>query len=404
MRKHGHTHRPSTLRAAVAGALLVAATLAAGIGPVAAAQPPPFTISPVSLTFDTTLNNIVYDTVTLTTGSRRIAVEGPSSIGPGTPFADTQAGTCWQLYGALGQAVPAKTSCTIQVSYMPTGQGPYSATMTVYACKKWHLDPTFGFIVCDQRDGSQAVALNGTVQLPDLVITNITVGDGGVSPYGYRVTVKNVGAVTADLTDVSIQGYYSPDNTTYDGSTQNPACGTTFNNGDSLAVNSTQTVTIGCAGGPGQLDQYLGVKVDAGSALIESDETNNITHVGIPDLVIDSIVFDGPSEAWVNNWTATIKNIGTGAAVIDLQVLTVQAWWSSDTTLDGGDTPACGALLYGSPGTLAVGATIDAQLGCGVAPAGANYLLVEADVVNGAAYPVVPELDETNNGGSIALT
>src|SRR6185369_17588611 len=178
-------------------------------------------------------------------------------------FADTQAGTCWQSYGALGKPVPAKTSCTIQVSYMPTGPGPYSNTMTVYECKKSHPDPTYGFLVCDLRDGSQSFHLAGTVQLPDLRITNITVGDGGATPFGYIVTIENIGVVAADLTGVLVQGYYSPDNSTYDGATQNPACGSTFDDGDSLAVDATRTVTIGCALGPGQLDQYLGVKVDA---------------------------------------------------------------------------------------------------------------------------------------------
>lgn len=280
MREHEHTHQSSTLRATLASALLAAAALAAGIGPVAAAPAPPFTISPSGLSFDTTLNTIVYDTVTLTTGKQRVVVEDPASIGPGTPFADTQAGTCWQSYGALGKPVPAKTSCTIQVSYLPTGAGPYSQTMTVYECKKSHPDPTYGFLVCDLRDGSASFSLNGTVRLPDLLITDITLGDGATT-YGYQVTIKNVGVVAADLTGVLIQGYYSPDSTTYDGATQTPACGTTFNNGDSLAVNATRTVTIGCAGGPAQLDQYLGVKVDAGSDLIESDEANNITHVAL---------------------------------------------------------------------------------------------------------------------------
>lgn len=64
---------------------------------------------------------------------------------------------------------------------------------------------------------------------------------------------------------------------------------------------------------------------------------------------------------------------------------------------------ACNLLLFGSPGSIPVGGTEEGNIGCGVPPAGANYLLVEVDVVNAGPFPVVPELDETNNVGYIAL-
>jgi hypothetical protein len=93
---------------------------------------------------------------------RPVVIQNPATVTGDNVFFDTQAGSCWQSYEALGNRIPAHTSCTIQVGFHPTVPGSYSATLTVYRCTSWHLDPTFGFILCDTLDGSRSMNLTGT--------------------------------------------------------------------------------------------------------------------------------------------------------------------------------------------------------------------------------------------------
>jgi len=387
--------RLDRMRAAFAGAVLAASALAATIGTATAAPPPLFTLSPDPVVFEALLNGADFEFVTLMTGNRRVFMGSPQATNP--PFSDTQAGTCWQSHGALGEPIPARSSCTIQIGFHPTAAGPYSDTLTVTACKKWHADPTFGFVVCDTLDGSASVGLEGTVLvLPDLVITSITLGDGGASPYGYRVSVQNQGDASVDLTGVGVQGYWSADGTTFDPDNQNPACGTSFADGTTLFPTQSTTLTVGCATGNVSGEEYLGVEVDGGDAIVEKDETNNVAFQGLPDLIVESITIDGPNGHPFNA-TATIKNIGVGPAVSNLVVLGVDSWYSADDVLDAGDTDACFDLLFPSPGSIPVNGTVDAHIGCDLEPgAGDAHLLVVADV-QVVDYPSIPEIDETNN-------
>jgi hypothetical protein len=251
-------------------------------------------------------------------------------------------------------------------------------------------------------DGAASVALEGTVDLPDLIVTGIKIGDGGASPYGYRVTVKNQGVVGADISGMGVQGYWSPDGTTFDPVHQNGACGQSFPASTSLAAGASTSITVGCSTGNVSAEGYLGVEVDSGDGVVESDETNNVAFQGLPDLIPFAISLDGPNGDHPFNATITVKNVGNGPAVADLQALTVAARYSSDATFDSGDTPACGDLLYTSPGTLAVGATIDAHIGCDATPgAGDAYYVVQVDYPNPTSS--IPEIDEANNFGSTAL-
>jgi hypothetical protein len=392
--------RPNRTRAVVASAFLVAAAIATNIGSASAAPPPPFTLTPSSISFSTTLNGFDYEFVTLTTGNKKIPMSSPQSTT--LPFFDTQGGTCWQSYGALGQLIPARTSCTIQVGFHPTGAGPFSDSLTATACKKWHLDPTYGFILCDTLDGSQSISLTGTVQVPDLIVTGIILGDGGASPYGWILTVKNQGTVAVNVSGVSVQGYWSPDGSTYDPDTQNPACGTAFGSGTIIGVGGSIPLTVACSLGNVSGESYVGAEVDSADTIVESDETNNVGFGGMPDLIVDDITIDGPSDDQPFNSTVTVKNVGVGPAVLHNSVLTVQAWYSADATLDAGDTPACGDLLFTSPGSIPVNGTVDAHIGCPATPgAGDAYLIVQADAPNPTT--VIPEIDETNNFGNVAL-
>jgi hypothetical protein len=151
--------------------VIPAAALAAlAITPVqgAAAPPPGFDLSPTSLSFTAAVDSFQYQFVTVTT-SRRLVIQNPATLSGdvsrtdgGSIFFDTQAGSCWQQYEALGDPLPAHTTCTIQVGFHPDAVRSYNATLTVSRCTHWHLDPTFGFIVCDALDGSKTASLTGT--------------------------------------------------------------------------------------------------------------------------------------------------------------------------------------------------------------------------------------------------
>jgi hypothetical protein len=161
--------------AACLAAVLAVAPLNGGAAPPA--SPPGaagFSLSPSSLSFSALSGCFDpgcydYQFVTVAT-TRSVVIQNPATftgdIGPWGGgymiFGDTQGGTCWSLYEALGNPIPAHTSCTIEVGFHPPSVGAYSATMTVSRCTSWHLDPTYGFILCDTLDGSKSVDLTGT--------------------------------------------------------------------------------------------------------------------------------------------------------------------------------------------------------------------------------------------------
>ncbi len=293
---------------AAAAALLLSPVVGAT---ASAAAPPPFTVSPASLSFtNVPVNSLAYQSVTVTTGAKKVAFDNPATFSASF-FSDTQAGTCWQNWGSLGKAVPARTSCTIQVAFNPTQAGPLAGVMTVYACKKSHVDAVSGFLVCDARDVSQTVSLSGTVAFPDLIISGFQWGDGGRTKWGYTLQVQNVGLAAADLTRVGVQGYYG-DGTTYPG--VHGACGTTFNNGTTLAPGAVIPLVVGCSAAPGVGDTAIGVMVDNTNVLVESLETNNVVFAAIQCQFTSGTsgcvefnnvkVYLGNTGAVVANWTS----------------------------------------------------------------------------------------------------
>jgi hypothetical protein len=108
-----------------------------------------------------------YEFVMVGTGPRWLVYQGPASTTGDPVFFDTQAGSCWQAYEALGNRIPGKTACTIQVGFHSAVAGTFTGKLVVYRCVDWHLDPTGGMIICDITGGSQSVDLVGTaVQAP----------------------------------------------------------------------------------------------------------------------------------------------------------------------------------------------------------------------------------------------
>jgi hypothetical protein len=141
----------------------VAATPQAQVAPEGKGNgPPSFTLAGPATDFSSATGTITFQNVTVTTNNHKVVINDPASFSPSTPFSDTQSGSCWQKYESLGNPIPANTSCTIQVGFLPTAAGPVSATMTVTRCTSWTTDPTYGFIVCSAFDSSQTLTVNGT--------------------------------------------------------------------------------------------------------------------------------------------------------------------------------------------------------------------------------------------------
>jgi hypothetical protein len=156
-----HRYGLSRSRPLVASVLLAAA-LVASSGPAIAAPPQAFTLSPDVVTFETTPNiPFDYEFVTVGTGPRWLVYANPASFTGDPGFFDTQAGSCWQNYESLGNRIPGKTSCTIQVGFHSDQAGTFTGQLVVYRCLQWHLDPTFGMILCDVTGDSKSVELVG---------------------------------------------------------------------------------------------------------------------------------------------------------------------------------------------------------------------------------------------------
>lgn len=153
--------------------LIVALTIGTA-GAVSAAPAPPFTISPTSLSYTSPAGNYQWQLVTVTTGRKAVVLESPTTFGSGAPFLDSQLGTCWASYGAIGLAIPMNTNCTVEIGFHPTAVGSYSDVATIYSCKKSHV--AAGHTVCDVRDGSRTVSLSGQAIAPTCSYTPGTTG------------------------------------------------------------------------------------------------------------------------------------------------------------------------------------------------------------------------------------
>jgi hypothetical protein len=150
------------LRIATAGVLIGAALLLPS-GTALADPPAAFTLSPEVVTLEAPAGagSFDYEMVTLTSGPRWLVYQNPTTT-TDAAFWDTQAGSCWQAYESLGNRIPGKTSCTIQVGFHSDVPGSFTGNLIVYRCLDWHADPTFGVLLCDDLDGSQSIRLVGT--------------------------------------------------------------------------------------------------------------------------------------------------------------------------------------------------------------------------------------------------
>ena len=158
-----HRLSPRKSRLAIASAALVAAALALSSGGALGAPPAGFTLSPSVVELEATagLGSFDFELVMVGTGPRWLVYQNPSTTTGDPVFFDTQAGSCWQVYESLGDRIPGKTTCTIQVGFGSQVVGTFNGKLTVFRCQQWHTDPTFGMIICDVTGASQTIDLVG---------------------------------------------------------------------------------------------------------------------------------------------------------------------------------------------------------------------------------------------------
>ena len=223
---------------------------------------------------------------------------------------------------------------------------------------------------------------------PDLLVTTLTVPSVVGAGVAFNVTdlTTNQGAEAADATQTR---FYLSSNYQWDsGDTplQSRNVPALAGEGSSSATTSL-TIPAGTATG----QYYLLARADAGEAVPESSETNNVkfvlVHVG-PDLQISSlsVPVTGRSGGTVAV-TETTRNAGGGGAGAS----TTAFYLSADNRLDGTDhrlTPArtVGALAGGASSSAVTTVTLPAVA------AGRWYLLAAADDL-----AAVAETQEANN-------
>jgi hypothetical protein len=254
-----------------------------------------------------------------------------------------------------------------------------------------HFIPLTGVDISSVRsDGYSKAGVNGLQQEvvnPDLIIQVITFTPTAESPDAYTVTVKNQGVSTADLTNVGAQGYYTA--TKDDWGNGDPACGSTFVAETTLAPGATIDLPVSCSATPPSGDSWLVVKIDSGDALTESDETNNITSVGLAsDLIIQTVNRTAPDSYPPHSYTVIVKN--QGASTADLTNVGAQGYYADVAGTWPADDAACGST-FNVGTTLAPGATIELVVGCDFGTS-RQWLVVKID-----SGDALTESDETNN-------
>jgi hypothetical protein len=147
--------RARSARAALISTLAIVA-MAASAGGVAAAPPAQLTVDPASLDFgpvavDTTSSA---QTITLTAGRKDVVFELLKDNGD---FVLAPTGTC----ELGGNVVPAGTSCTIDVSYLPMVAASSSGTITLDTCMKWETSVVTQLPHCLKVKDSVTVSLSG---------------------------------------------------------------------------------------------------------------------------------------------------------------------------------------------------------------------------------------------------
>ena len=250
------------------------------------------------------------------------------------------------------------------------------------------------FVVADAAGNvAEAVETNNNWILtlrvgPDLVVSSAS-GPTAAAPGAtltYTDTTKNQGAAPAAGATTR---YYLSLDTALDGS--DVALGSRVVPGLAAGASHTGSATLTIPAGTSSGAYWLLIKADAGDAVAETFETNNVVwrqlHIGA-DLVVTTLTVPATVAAGaVVTLSDTTRNQGMTAAAAS----TTRYYLSLDVFLDGADTPlgsrAVPVLSSGTSSTGSVAVTIPAST-----VAGAYYVLAKADA-DGVAIETV----ESNN-------
>ncbi|HEU5321354.1 MAG TPA: CARDB domain-containing protein, partial [Methylomirabilota bacterium] len=296
------------------------------------------------------------------------------STNPVLDSADVEIGS--RALPALAAAASHTGSATVTI---PAGTAPG----TYYVVAKVDADGVVG----ETQEGNNT--FSRSVQLgPDLVIAGLTAppSAGAGTPLTVTDTTLNTGGGPATATTTS---FYLSANTTVDagdtllGSRSIPAL--------AAGASHTGSVTVTVPAGTAPGTYFLLAQADAGQAVAETSETNNVAsrtlQVG-PDLMVTSLTLPATAVAGAPlTVTDTALNAGAGAA----GATTTRYYFSTNPVLDGADVElgsrAVPALAAGAAHTGSATVTIPA----GTA-AGTYYVVARVD-----ADGVVAETQEGNN-------
>ncbi|RMG49204.1 MAG: hypothetical protein D6723_14170 [Acidobacteria bacterium] len=262
-------------------------------------------------------------------------------------------------------------------------------------------DSSSSVVESNEQNNTASTPLNVGSTLADLVATNLTVNPTSVAPGGtvsVGFTVMNQGGGPAGSATHEIR--LSADNVIDAGDTLLATVGTPNLPAGAAQTFSNVNVTIPASASPGT--QFIGIRVDAGGAVAESDEGNNTATAPLtitaplPDLVVTGLTINptavNPGGTVTVNFT--IANQGSGSA----GSTTHQIYLSADNLITTADT------LLGTVGTSALGAGASTPFTVSVSippstPPGSMFIGVIADTPN-----LVNELNVGNNTASTPIT
>jgi hypothetical protein len=236
------------------------------------------------------------------------AAKPPSGVSATLAITSTGASTCTGTltvsWSSIVQGPGGVTGVTWSADASDTGTLTFASGGSLYSPPKKSGSVQVGFTLSAGTGEADVVVQGSTFKLPtiysnsvtctpiapDLTITGIsrTVPSGYPTPWSYAVTVKNIGTVTADVTNAVVQGYWTSSTDTSifpppGGSPSipggDPACGTIMQPfATSLAPGASVDVVVGCGGtGPtASADTNLMVGVDVTNIVAESNESNNV--------------------------------------------------------------------------------------------------------------------------------
>lgn len=262
-------------------------------------------------------------------------------------------------------------------------------------------DSSSSVIESNEQNNTASTPLNVGSTLADLVVANLTVNPSSVAPGGtvsVSFTVTNQGGGPAGSATHEIR--LSTDNIIDASDTLLATVGTPNLPAGAAQTFSNVSVTIPSSASPGA--QFIGIRVDAGGTVTESDESNNTAAVSLtitsplPDLVVTGLSINptsvNPGDTVTVNFT--LANQGNGTA----DSTTHQIYLSADNLITTADT------LLGTVGTSTLGPgaaspfTISVSIPSSTAP-GSMFIGVIADTPN-----LVSESDEGNNTASTPIT